>query len=265
MLERRVAERTAALTVANRELQAEVAERTRAEAQILAYQGRLQSLAAELSASEERQRRQIAAALHDAIGHRLAVAVIMLRGLLEDGVDGHAPQVTRACELVEESIGHTRSLTLQLSPPILYELGLEPALEWLAEQVRAESGLAVEVDGDGQVDPAGEEARALVFNCVRELLVNVVKHARARTARVTLTRQGRYARVTVADDGVGCDGAKAQSVASSSGFGLFNVRERLAHLGGSFDLVSGPGNGCHVTLVAPLGVGADGGEGSTSK
>jgi signal transduction histidine kinase len=154
--------------------------------------------------------------------------------------------------LIEQAIGHTRSLTLQLSPPILYELGLEPAVEWLAEQVEAETGLKVTVEDDGQPKPADDQIRPLMFNAVRELLVNVVKHARASSARVSLGRDGDRLRVVVADDGVGCDSGRSQSAPSSSGFGLFNIRERFAHLGGRFELVSEAGKGCLVTLLAPL-------------
>jgi signal transduction histidine kinase len=252
-LERRVEERTAELRLANERLEGEVAERKRAESQIMAYQERLRSATAELSMSEERQRRQIAATLHDAVGHRLAVAVMKLRGLLDEDVSGRAPEIVRACELIEQAIGHTRSLTLQLSPPVLYELGLEAAVEWLAEEVEAETGLAVTVEDDGLPKPTDDQVRSLVFSSVRELLVNVVKHARARTARVSIGRDGNHVRVTVADDGIGCDGGRAHAAApGSSGFGLFNIRERLSHLGGRFDLDAGTDGGCRATLVAPL-------------
>jgi signal transduction histidine kinase len=252
-LERRVEERTAELRLANERLEAEIAQRKRAQSQIMAYQDRLRSAAAELSMAEERQRRQIAATLHDAVGHRLAVAVMKLRGLLDEDISGRAPEVVRACELVEQAIGHTRSLTLQLSPPVLYELGLEPALEWLAQQVEAETGLSVSVEDDNESKQTDDQVRSLIFSSVRELLVNVVKHARARSARVSIVREGDNVRVSVADDGVGCDPLRAQATASGgSGFGLFNIRERLNHLGGSFELASQSGEGCRVTLVAPL-------------
>ena len=257
VLERRVLERTAALRVVNEELEDEVAERRKAEARILAYQGRLRSLAAELSIAEERQRRQIAAALHDAVGHRLAVAVMNLRGLLADGGHDRPPQVAKACELVEQAIGHTRSLTLQLSPPVLYELGLEAALEWLAEQVQRETALSVTVTCDDAGIAADNLTRGLLFNAVRELLVNVVKHADATSAAVSLASDGDHVRVTVADDGVGCDAAGALTSAVASGFGLFNIRERLTHLGGRLEVASNLGEGCRVTLVAPLNAGAE--------
>jgi signal transduction histidine kinase len=273
-LERRVEERTKELRDANGQLEDEVRERRRAEGQILAYQERLRSAAAELSNAEERQRRQIAATLHDAIGHRLAVAVMKLRGVLGDAdptapaapagdnrANRRTPEIARACELVEQAIGHTRSLTLQLSPPILYELGLEPAVEWLADQVQAETGLLVTVADDGQPKPADDQIRPLVFSAVRELLVNVAKHARAHTATIELARDGAdHLRVAVCDDGVGLR-PPAVTASAATGFGLFNIRERFEHLGGTFELSSEPGRGCRVTLRAPLTAPARPGDG----
>ena len=253
-LESRVWERTAALREANDDLQAEIAERTRAEAQILAYQLRLQSLAAELSTTEEQERRRIATVLHDAVGHRLAVAMMKLQGLLEGNADGEESTraIVQAGALIQESIQHTRSLTMQLSPPILFELGLGPALEWLAEQVEKEHGLDVTVTDDELEKPLAEEGRSLLFRAVRELLINIVKHAHAKHVAVGLARDGDFVRVVVEDDGVGLDQTRLRAPERVSGFGLFNIRERLAHLGGKLELESEAGHGTRVTLVAPL-------------
>jgi signal transduction histidine kinase len=251
VLEQRVEERTTALREANRQLEEEVAERRRAEGQIIAYQDRLRSAGAELSLTEERQRRRIAATLHDAVGHRLAVAVIKLRNLWSEEPEVRPKVAGHACDLVEQAIGHTRSLTLQLSPPILYELGLGPAVEWLAQQVQSETGLIVHVEDDGHPDPGDDQVRSLLFGAIRELLINVVKHAKAGSARVSLAVDHDRVRVEVADDGVGLDAARLRDVRESAGFGLFNIRERLEHLGGRFEVSSEPGRGFRVTLEAP--------------
>ena len=234
LLEIRVQERTAELVAANQEL--------------LAHQTKLQSLAAELSTAEERERRRIATVLHDAIGHALAVAVLKLRA----DPDIATPEQQHACELIEQAIQHTRSLTLQLSPPILYELGLGPAIEWLAEQFEKQHRLRIPVDDRLDEDVIDEEVRVLIFNAVRELLVNVVKHARAESASVAVTGDAGRILVTVSDDGVGFDPQAPYSPAGA--FGLFNIRERLGHVGGSFSIESSPGRGCTVRLDAPLEV-----------
>lgn len=250
-LEVRVQERTAALDAAVNKLKSEIAERRRGEAQILEYQDRLRSLATELSVSEEQERRRIAATLHDGVGHRLAVAVMKLRELLQAN-EGKASDATiaRACELVEEAIEHTRSLTLQLSPPILFELGLTPALEWLATRIEADHGLRVHVVDLGTPSRLSDETLALLFSAIRELLINVVKHADAANAWVTTRAEEGVIEVEIEDDGKGCD-SQAIKIGATAGFGLFNIRERLTHLNGQLDIASAPGKGCRVMARFP--------------
>jgi signal transduction histidine kinase len=249
-LESRIEQRTAELSRVNEDLRTEINERVRAQNSILAYQGRLQALATDLSLTEERERRRIAAVLHDAVGHTLAVAVIRLRDLLSSKRgNGVTPELEDVCKLVEQSIQHTRSLTLDLSPPILYELGLEPAIEWLAERVQKQHWLTVSVKADSASKPMDDQVRALVFNAVRELLVNVVKHAQAKNVTVTIRRVEQAVEIVVKDDGIGFEHRQS---AAPSGFGLFNIRERLVHLGGRFEVESSVGSGCTITLHAPL-------------
>jgi len=252
-LETRVRERTAALDAANADLRGEVQERRRVQEQILSYQGRLQSLASELSVAEERERRRLAATLHDGVGHRLAVAVMKIRSQLREGQpNGSGGEMARVCQLIEEAIDHTRSLTLQLSPPILYELGLLPALEWLAARVEKDHGLRVHVTDLGMPGLMDDEVRSLLFSAVRELLMNVVKHATAANAWVTLQAGEACLQVEVEDDGQGCD-AEALTSGVTAGFGLFHLRERLTHLDGSLVASSRRGKGCRVQLRVPSG------------
>jgi len=249
-LETRIEQRTAELIRVNDDLRTEIGERVRAQQSILAYQSRLQALATDLSLTEERERRRIASTLHDAIGHTLAVAVIRLRDLLSsEKTNGTTQELEDICKLIEQSIQHTRSLTLDLSPPILYELGLEPAIEWLAERVQKQHWLAVVVKGDSEPKPLDDQVRALLFNAVRELLVNVVKHAQAKNVMVGIQRIDQSVQIVVKDDGIGFEHLQS---AAPSGFGLFNIRERLEHLGGRFEIESSVGRGCTVTLQAPL-------------
>jgi signal transduction histidine kinase len=261
-LEARVHERTSSLTEANQKLQAEVAERKRVELEILAYQARLQSLAVELSRTEERERRQIAATLHDAIGHTLAFVLMKLRGTpgapSEEGVPD---QIEEACGLIESCIRQARSLTLELSPPILYEIGLEAAIEWLAERLQREHGLTARIHDDGQSKPLPEEFRAVFFSAARELLFNVVKHAKAKNVVIRLARSGDAYEVVIEDDGIGFDSNIQAS--RNPGFGLFSIRERISHLGGQFEVDSAPGRGCRVTLRIPLAGGQSGVEDNT--
>jgi PAS domain S-box-containing protein len=224
------------------------------EQQLLEHQHQLQSLAAELSRAEQEERRRLAALLHDDVIQSLALSSIKLgtlRKSLSKAEQRSCVESTRA--LIEQAIQSTRSLTFQLSPPILHELGLEPALDWLTEQFAAQHGLPCRFGSDAQPKPLVEEVAGVLFAAVRELLVNTVKHAQATQAEVTSCREGATICLGVADNGVGFDTAAAAGRAGKTGgFGLLNIRERLGYLGGSCDLQSEPGHGTRVALRAPL-------------
>jgi PAS domain S-box-containing protein len=226
-----------------------IQDRKSSEEQLLAYQEQLQSLASELSLSEERERRRIATNLHDRIGQSLAFARLTLASLEQDG------PVKEVRELIEQAIVDTRSLTFELSPPVLYELGLVPALEWLAHKIQLEHGVQTKFHDDDQPKPLDENFRVVLFQAVRELLVNVVKHARATHARILLRREADALRIIVEDDGVGFEisnlAAKPDAIRT---FGLFNIRERVEYLGGRVKIRSELGSGTRVTLMAPLKV-----------
>ena len=224
------------------------------QAEISAYQERLRALASELSLTEERERRLLAADLHDHIGQILALAQIKLGALRQEAASPESQaSVTEIRDYISQAIRFTRSLTYELGLPILYDLGLEAALEWLAEQMHEQHGLTVQVHRDQQAKPLGEAARVLVFRVVRELLTNVVKHARANKADISIDKDGPFMRIQVVDDGVGFDTAEAGPRAGkSSGYGLFSIRERLTSLGGLVTINSLPGQGTRVFITVPL-------------
>jgi len=252
-LELRVKERTAELVSLNKALEAEIAERKRTEEKIHSYQEQLRSLASELSLTEERERRAIATDLHDHIGQILALTKIKL-GELQQQAKGRTLEEIR--ELVEQSIQYTRSLTFELSPPILYELGFQAAVEWLAEQMQEKHGIRISVNGNHAVGPLSDDIRMFLFKAVRELLLNVAKHAQARQTTVSIRQEGENLRIAVADDGVGFDVSQLEGPSGSTrGFGLFSVRERSNHFGGQLEINSQPGKGTTAILFVPLQLG----------
>lgn len=232
----------------------DVTERKLAEDKLLAYQQQLQSLTMELSLVEERQRRSIATDLHDHIGQTLSVSNMKLSALQEcvSAGDLRAP-LAEISRLLQQTIQYTRSLTFELSPPVLYELGLEAALEWCAENFQKKHGIACEYVSDGQPKPLGDDMRVILFRAVLELFANILKHASARHVKVSGWREGGLVKILVADDGVGFETSElAGRAAETHAFGLFNIRERLGHLGGQLLLESVEGQGTRVTLSAPL-------------
>jgi PAS domain S-box-containing protein len=231
----------------------DITERKRAEAEILNCQQELRFLASEMSRKEEQERHIIASELHDKIGQTLALAKIRLE--LLDGGDESKMEAKRISELLDSAIRHTRSLTLELSPPILYELGFEAAVESLCEEFQSQYGIEVNFRDDRATKPLSDELRALLYRGVRELLVNIVKHARASRASVAIEKVGAFIRITVEDNGIGFDHSKSRRISrSNGGFGLFSIRERLAYLGGKLNIESTLDTGTKITLVAPLQV-----------
>lgn len=235
----------------------DVTEHKGMEEKIRIYQNELR--AAELerdsleSRIEERERHFIAADLHDYVAQNLVVSNFKLGGL-KKYLSG--PDAVRYLEEIREILGqtlqYTRSLTVELSPPVLTEIGLTAAVEALAEQFQKTHEIRVSVEHDGRSCRISEDARYLLFRSVRELLMNVVKHSNASHVMISIAAQepGAEIQVMVADDGDGFDAAAV--VGKDGGFGLFTIRERLRRIKGSFVIETGPGEGTKVIMTAPL-------------
>jgi PAS domain S-box-containing protein len=228
----------------------DISERKRAEGRVTAYQRQLRSLASELSLAEEKERRRIATMLHDHIGQTLAMAKIK-SGALRDSLssEGYKKDIDEIRTLLEKSIQYSKSLTFELSPPILYELGLEMAIEWLGEEMQKQYNILFEFEDDGKPKPLDRDVSVLMFQAVRELFMNVIKHSRAGKVKTSIRRYNTRIRIKVKDDGVGFDSSKVDKVKT---FGFFSIHERLRHFGGTFVIDTGPGRGTRIILTAPL-------------
>ena len=232
----------------------DISERKQAEEKLHIYQEQLRSLASELSLTEQRERRRLATDLHDSIGQVLAISKIKLDALRSTApLSPVAGDLDEVRELIGEAIEQTRSLTFDLSPPVLYELGLSAAVEAFVEKIQKLHGIQVNFTDDSQPKPLSEDTRVLLFRAVQELLINSIKHGRANNARISTQRDGDRIRIEVEDDGIGFDVSEIDSHAKNADkFGFFSIRERLHHLGGRFEIFSKPGQGTHATLVASL-------------
>lgn len=230
-------------------------ERKKAEKNLLEYQAKLKSLASVLTIIEERERRYIAAELHDQIAQSLVVSKMELEALRESASSGELRRTLgKICNTLGRAIQDTRSLMFELSPPVLNELGLETAVaEWLDEEIQEKHGIKSEFEDDGQPKPL-DDVRALLFRNVQELLLNVVKHAHANKVKVSIRRVGNQICVSIEDDGIGFESGKvvATEASGGGGFGLFGIQERLESLGGHIEIDSVPGHGANITLTAPL-------------
>ena len=235
-LEARVVTRTAELVEANHKL---------------AHRGeQLHRLMLELSRTEERQRRRLAQVLHDQVQQLLYGARLHV-GLIADQTPSGAAHASaaRATHLIDEATEAARLLAVELSPPLLHDAGLVAALHWLGDWMKQNHGLTVQVTSSTTVAPDADGVSLLLFQCSRELLFNVVKHAGVASARVVVERADRnVVRVIIADSGQGFDLANVREAS----VGLFSIRERLQLVGGSINIDSAPGRGTRVTLQASL-------------
>ena len=253
-LEILLAERTEALSRSNERLHLEVEQNRAARRQIEEDQSRLRRLAAELSLAEARERREIAVALHDEIIQEFAFIKLRIDQFRGDAVFcGFERNLEEILALLERAIRQTRRLTFDLSLPVLYDLGLAAALEWLAEKYLQRHDLRVELDLRlARPERLSEALRVTAYKCVQELLTNVVKYAGVGAARLMLERQGPSLVVEVTDDGRGFDMDRLSWAAGAEhGFGLFSIRERLRSFGGEMVVRSSPGAGTMVRLTLP--------------
>ncbi len=245
------------LQMLNDTLEQQVVERTAVARQ---RTEQIKILALELSQAEQRERRRLAEVLHDHLQQLLVGArfnVSILQGQLHD--KEQISSVQQIEDLILQSIEATRTLTAELSPPILQKEGFVAALHWLAGWMQEKHGLHMDIQADDQAEPASEEVAVVLFRSVRELLFNVVKHAKVDRARVVARRpDDGHVEILVEDDGAGFDPAATPVQDSSGGFGLANVEERLELIDGQFDLHSAPGQGTRVRLLVPVSAGGDG-------
>jgi len=232
----------------------DITQRKEAERKLLEYQQQLRSLASQLSLTEARERKRIAADLHDRIGQALALTRIKL-GTLKAG-SGSAKQIRsidETIDLIEVTIREVRTLIFNLSSPLLYEVGLKAALEQLVEQFQDEHGILISLEDDELPKPIDIDGSVVLFQAVRELMLNVVKHAGARHIRVSMNCRNNSIEITVQDDGAGFDVSRnAFRPGRRGGYGLFSIRERLEYLGGSLAVESLPGRGTRAALALEL-------------
>ncbi len=225
-----------------------------AEAQRNAYQEELRALMAQITSVEQETRQHIAMELHDQIGQMLAFAKIQL-----DALDARTTDVEAKSALqkiggnIQHSLHSVRSLSSELCPPLLVESGLGDAVRWLAEEMREQFQLVISVNETVTLPPIAPPLSGMLYWIVRELLLNVVKHAHAQSVTVSLELVEQCLHIHVDDDGCGFTPESLNIPHDvEHGFGLFSIHERLRYLGGQMQIISAPGQGTHITIIMPL-------------
>jgi PAS domain S-box-containing protein len=214
----------------------------------------LRALATELNLAEQRERKRVAAELHDYLAQLLVLAKMKLgQGKrLVNKIPACADFIRESEDALSEALTYTRTLVADLSPPVLHDFGLPTALCWLGQQMeRHQLKVAVRVGPDVHAKLPTDQA-LLVFQSVRELLMNIAKHSGSGEACLSLNQSENYLRIEVRDEGKGF--TVTPQTGPSTKFGLFSIRERMRALGGTFDIESAPGKGTTATLTLPLQV-----------
>jgi len=232
----------------------DISERKRSERKIIEYQNELRSFASQLTLTEEKERQKFATYLHDQIGQKLFVLKLKMEMLKKsESLKEMVKSSEEIFKLIDQIIKETRNLTFEISPPILHQLGLEAAIEWLTEKMHKQHSIVVDFEDDKREKTVDEYMKILLFQAVRELLTNIIKHAQSQKAKVSIKRDKTHLRVCVEDDGAGFIPLdKYSSKDKNGGFGLFSIKERLDHLGGHLKITSQSGLGTQATLLAPL-------------
>ncbi|PQJ34383.1 hypothetical protein BSZ35_07000 [Salinibacter sp. 10B] len=234
-----------ALQTANETLEERVAARTE----------QVRELALALTTAEQRERTRISQVLHDHLQQLIHGARIWADSLAEDMEETPPTAVKRILDLLDDATETTRSLTVELSPPVLQEEGLSAALDWLSTHVEKTHNFRLEMDVSEDVRVTEEDLRPLLFRSARELVFNVVKHAEVDRAFLRAQQEDQLT-IEVQDEGVGFDpSCLTENEDPEAHYGLFSVRERLDLVGGQLTIDSAPGKGTCATIVVPLSSG----------
>lgn len=219
-----------------------------AEAEL--HRNRLRTLASQIVIDEEQSRQALAANLHSGLAHDIALAKMELATLPTALSADHPAALARIESLVKQADGSLRTITYQLCPPSLHDLGLVPALEWLAEDLSDRYGLDVRIVDAGIPALANKQLRIILFRTVRALLIQAATHAGATDVLVWLGPEEGSLRINISDNGETLESTGVRP----EGLGLFGVRELMRHVGGNLHIDSVPGKGTTVALLSPLAI-----------
>jgi signal transduction histidine kinase len=235
------------------------------ERKVRAQTAEIRSLASDLTKAEQHERNRVSHILHDDLQQRLYAAkihVTILHDEIQEGTDGPMYEELAAIKTqLDGAVTLARNLSIELSPPILQGEGLAQAIQWLASHMKETYGLSIEVQTKDAFAIPDQDVQVLLFNCVRELLFNIVKHADTDLASVQLDQVNSHLQIDVRDHGKGFDLSDLGSTGYKIGteekgrkrsFGLPTIRHQLSLFGGQFDIRSKPGDGTHVTIMMPI-------------
>lgn len=206
---------------------------------IKSYQIQLKKLNSEITLIEEQERRRIAENLHDSLGQTLGLAFMNLSSI---DVQKCQPEIKNTIQftskLLNKAIEESRRLTYDLSPPILYELGLLPAIKWKLERFEKESKISTKLTTEKKNTNLSRENNIFLYRTIGELLNNTYKHAEATEVMVKQRTQNGMYYISVEDNGIGIDKSQLKQTPDEGGFGLLSINERIESMNGTFKIAS---------------------------
>jgi PAS domain S-box-containing protein len=258
-----------ALRQSGAELELRVQERTKELSQTICMLNerseQLRRITSELTVAEQRERQRLAQILHDGLQQILVAAKFRVAFVPRSPNVHHATD--EVLELIDDAIETSRSLSAELSPPILLQGDFVAAIEWLARWMRDKHKLEVNLTAREKIGHLNKDVILLLFQAARELLFNVVKHAEVKNAYIELNQIEGHLSMMVEDKGVGFDQNKlSHRESQSSGSGLIGISERLSYIGGRIEIDSAPGLGSRFKLIVPISeVSTEGDQGAIDK
>ncbi len=231
----------------------DITKRKATENEIQEYQKNLKILSSQITLAEEAERRRIAVNLHDNLGQSLAMAKIKLaEAEKENDKKRLNEKINESKKYFNDSIESSRSITYQLSPPILYELGISHAIRWRLEQIEEENNINTSLIDNTESINLNEETNILLFRAIMEIINNVIKHSKATKLKVSLNNDENFITVQISDNGIGFDPVKAEKNATQNmSFGMFSNRERISFINGNMEIISKIGQGTSTILRIP--------------
>lgn len=231
----------------------DVTERKLAQNKLLDYQNNLKQLNKSLTFAEDKERKEIALNLHDGIGQTLSLARMNLTSISTSKLPNEINiLINESARLINDAISETRSITVDLSPPILFELGLIPALQWKLKQVGEKHGFKTSLKIGDHILSACHEIKILLYRVVSELLANAIKHSKADTLQMEYYEENNKLIISLKDNGVGFDITTESYLTNNGGYGLFSIKERLDSIQGSLKIFSELQKGTQVIISIPI-------------
>jgi PAS domain S-box-containing protein len=234
----------------------DITERIIANESLKNYQKSLQNLTTEILLVEEKQKKEIASNIHDHLSQSLVISKMKLEDL-KSKTDLHAysNEIDFITQHINDAIQNSRKITNDLSPPVLYQLGIVDTMYWLSDKIEEDYNIKVQFTTNVKHIKLKDNKLIFIFRSIQEIITNTIKHAKASLITIEFKHSTTGLKISILDNGIGFDVKilqKNKILQSDSGFGLFSVKERIQNINGSIDIISIPNDGTKINIFIPL-------------